>query len=291
MAGGRGSTVPRRALGRHLLALRQKAKLKVNDVAAKMDWSPPTLWRIETGRKAVRTVDVELLCQLYGADDETRAGLVELARETKARDWWRVYGDAIPSWLDLFLGLEQAAATVRAFDYHFVPGIVQTEQYARSIFEADRNVPAKDVSKLVKARMDRQAILTREEDPHQYDLVIDEDVLRRSLVARDVMAEQLEHLIKVSEMPNVTLRVVPFAAGPHPGIWSGAFFIMTFPPAATSKFFQEPETVYAEAFAVGHYFDKPEDVERYVDTFDALTRTSLDEEATRDLIQQLRTSL
>jgi hypothetical protein len=236
-------------------------------------------------------VDVEVLCQLYGADDETRTGLVELAKETKARDWWRVYGDAIPSWLDLFLGLEQAAAHVRVFDTHFVPGIVQTERYARSLFEADRNVLARDVDRLVKARMDRQAILTRAEDPPQYALVVDEDALRRSLVPRDAMAEQLDHLIKVSEMPNVTLRVVAYSSGPHPGIWSGPFVILTFPPADVGKFSQEPDTVYADAFAVGYYFDKPDDVERYTDAFDALTRTSLDEEATRDLIQQLRISL
>jgi transcriptional regulator with XRE-family HTH domain len=282
--------VPRRALGRHLLALRQKAKLKVNDVAAKMDWSPPTLWRIETGRKAVRTVDVELLCQLYGADDKTRAGLVELAKETKAKDWWRVYGDALPSWLDLFLGLEQAAATIRAYESHFVPGLLQTERYARALFEADSNVPAKDVDKLVQARMERQAILTREEDPPQCTLVIDEDVLRRPLVPHDVMAEQLDSLVKTSELPSVSLRMAPLAAGPHPGIWSGPFVVLTFPPSASSNFSQEPDTVYAEALAVGHYFDKPEDVKRYTNVFEGLVKASLDEQSTSQFIRQRRNS-
>jgi transcriptional regulator with XRE-family HTH domain len=287
MAGGRGSTVPRRALGRHLLALRQKAKLKVSDVAEKMDWSTPTLWRIETGRKAVRTVDVEVLCQLYGADVDTRAGLVELAKETKAKDWWRVYGDAIPSWLDLFLGLEQAAETVRGFEPHMVPGILQIERYARALFEADGNVPPKDIDKLVKARMDRQAILIRDDSPPKFDLVLDEDVLHRPLATSDVMTEQLDHLIKMSELPNVTLRVVPRAVGPHPGIWSGPFVILTFPPAS-GKFSQEPDTVYAETFAVGHYLDKPEDVKRYVEAFHGLVSQCVDEQATRDLIRQAR---
>jgi transcriptional regulator with XRE-family HTH domain len=287
MAGGRGSTVPRRALGRHLLALRQKAKLKVSDVAEKMDWSTPTLWRIETGRKAVRTVDVEVLCQLYGADVDTRAGLVELAKETKAKDWWRVYGDAIPSWLDLFLGLEQAAETVRGFEPHMVPGILQIERYARALFEADGNVPPKDIDKLVKARMDRQAILIRDDSPPKFDLVLDEDVLHRPLATSDVMTEQLDHLIKMSELPNVTLRVVPRAVGPHPGIWSGPFVILTFPPAS-GKFSQEPDTVYAETFAVGHYLDKPEDVKRYVEAFHGLASQCVAEQATRDLIRQAR---
>lgn len=284
--GTTASTVPRRELGRRLRKLREDAGVTIARASKKLEWSPPKIWRIEKGEVGMRSLDVRQMCEIYGADPETTAGLEALAKETKVKDWWRAYGEAIPQWLDLFLGLEEAAETFRWYEAHAVPGIIQTERYVQAMLQADKSLSAEEIDKRVKARLERQAIITRRLDPPRYEFVLEEDVLRRPLVPADVMAEQLGHLAHISELPNVSLRVLPYSTGMHPGITAGPFVILKFPQSRNG--FSEPETVYTEDLTGALYLDKSSDVERYVDAFNELRDRSLDEEASREAIEAQR---
>ncbi|HEX6074115.1 MAG TPA: helix-turn-helix transcriptional regulator [Micromonosporaceae bacterium] len=285
-----GSTVPRRELGRRLRRLREEAGVTIAMASRKLEWSSPKIWRIEKGEVGMRSLDVRQMCELYGAEAETTASLEALAKQTKVKDWWRIYRDAIPHSLDLFLGLEEAADTFRWYESHLFPGIAQTERYMRAVLQTDHTLSADEIDTRVEVRLNRQAILRRKIDPPRYDFIVDEDTLRRPVVPSDVMAEQLDHVVKLTELPNVTLRIVPYSAGLHPGVRSGPFVILGFPQTTRSGF-SEPDTVYIEDFTGGLYLDKPSDVERYADAFDRLRERSLDESATKDLMRQVARSL
>lgn len=285
-----GSTVPRRELGRRLRRLREEAGVTIAMASKHLEWSTPKIWRIEKGEVGMRSLDVRQMCELYGADAETTVGLEALAKQTRVKDWWRAYGDAIPHWLNLFFGLEQAADTFRWYESHLVPGIVQTERYTREVLNADRTLEPDEIENRIRARLDRQALITRRLDPPQYEFLLDEDFLHRPVVSPEVMVEQLDHLVALTELPNVTLRVVPYAAGLHPGVASGPFVILGF-PKTTRQGFSEPETVYVEDFTGALYLDKASDVDRYAAAFEDLKERSLDEKTTRDLIHQTTRSL
>lgn len=278
-----GSTVPRRQLGRHLRALRDKAGMKSTEVAKEMDWSQTTVSRLETGHTAVRPIDVRRLLEMYGADERTTAGLMALAKETKAPDWWRDYRDAIPEWLNLYLGLEQAASQFRWYEANLIPGILQTPRYAETVISYDKTLV--DVTDRVKARLDRQAILTRKSDAPEYQFVLDENILHRLVAPRDATAEQLHRLVEASELPNVTLRVLPFSAGYYDALTSGPFVIMAF-PRRDDVVMPEPTTVYVEELGGALYLDKRQDVSKYIQVFHQLWEGSLDERASRDRIIQ-----
>jgi len=278
-----GSTVPRRELGRRLLKLRNDAGLTRNAAAKKLEWSEPKVWRIETGQIALRTHDVDLMCRIYGADEETTAALMALAPETRTKDWWRVYAEAIPQGLDLLFGLELAASEFRWWESQLVPGILQTEGYANAVMEVG-GLPADEVELRVRARLDRQELLLSRMDPPRFSFVLDEDVLNRP-VAPDVMRGQLHRLEQVSSrLPNVTLRFVPRSFALHEGVMSGAFTILDFPPSRSG--FGEPTTVYSDSWITPLYYTRPQEVSRYIEAFNGLVQRSLDEEASRDLIRQ-----
>src|SRR5882757_6944726 len=135
--GATGSTVPRRQLGRHLRELRNQARLTVRAAASKLEWSEPKIWRIETGQTSMRSLDVEAMCKVYGAPADLTQGLMGLAKETKGRGWWHAYGDVIPESFDLYIGLEEAATRLSWYASERVPGLLQTEDYARTLIRAD----------------------------------------------------------------------------------------------------------------------------------------------------------
>jgi transcriptional regulator with XRE-family HTH domain len=277
-----GSTVPRRELGRRLLKLRNDAGLTRHAAAKKLEWSEPKVWRIETGQIALRTHDVELMCRIYGADEDTTAALMALAPETRTKDWWRVYAEAIPQGLDLLFGLELAASEFRWWEPHLVPGLFQTERYARTVIEGDGSLSADEIELRVRARLDRQSLLFDRVDPPRCNFLIDEDVLNRP-VAPDVMREQLNRLEQASNsLPYVSLRVVPRSVGLHEGM-VGQFTILDFP--ASRSGFSEPTTVYSDGWITPLYYTKPEEVNSYIAAFGRLVDQSLDEEASRELIR------
>ena len=281
-----GSTVPRRQLGRYLRELRERAGLNVKVAAQQLERSAPTIWRIETGQTAVRGLEVEVMCRLYGASPEMTEALIGLARETKARGWWQAYGDAVPDWFDLFVGLEAAASHRSSFEQELVPGLFQTADYARTLISADH--PDEDdaeIERRVELRIARQAILRRPVEPLMLQVALRETALRCPVGGPGIMSAQLRRLAEASELPNVDLRVVPFAAGFHLGMLSGSFVILRFPLNGAGVE-SEPPTIYADLFTGALYLDKPHEVARYTRAFAEIWQASLDVDSSRDLIRQ-----
>jgi transcriptional regulator with XRE-family HTH domain len=281
-----GSTVPRRQLGRYLHDLRVKAGLTVRAAARELERSEPTLWRIENGHTATRSLDVEQMCRLYGADPEMTTALMALAKETRARGWWQAYGDVVPEWLDLYIGLEAAANRINWYETELVPGLFQTEDYAGALIELDNaDKTAEEIALRLQLRMGRQAILRRPIDPPLLRVALRESVLRAPVGGRGVMAAQLGELAEASELPNVSIRIVPFGAGLHPGMLSGSFEILRFPMNGHGED-TEPPTVYVEMFSGALYLDKPAEIARYDQAFGSIWENALDDEASRELLHR-----
>jgi transcriptional regulator with XRE-family HTH domain len=281
-----GSTVPRRQLGRHLRELRGSQRITVKAAAEKLEWSEAKIWRIETGQTSLRSHDVELMCRIYGAPGPLTEALMGLAKETKARGWWHAYGDVIPEGFDVYIGLEEAASLLSLYQAELVPGLLQTEDYARTLIEADNpGVDAEEISRRVQLRIARQALIRRPVAAPELRAVLSETILRCPVGGPGVMAAQLDHLTEVAGLPNVSLLVVPFSAGLHHGVLSGPFVMLRFPLNGDGQD-SEPATVYADGFTGALYLDKPHEVTRYTDAFESIWSAALDEPDSSALIRK-----
>jgi transcriptional regulator with XRE-family HTH domain len=286
-----GSTVPRRQLGRYLEELRENAGLNRKDAAKALERSAPTIWRIETGRIAVRSIEVEAMCRLYGASAEMTEVLSGLAKETKARGWWQAYGDAVPDWFDVYVGLEAAATRMSKYESELVPGLFQTEDYARTIIRADHlEEDDAEITRRVELRMARQAILKRPVNPPALEIALRESVLRCPVGGTEIMAAQLDRLAGAAGLPNVSMRVVPFSAGFHLGMLTGGFTLLRVPLNGSGTE-TEPDTVYSDSFTGAIYLDKPGELARYSRAFAEIWETSLDEDSSRDFISRAAEAL
>ena len=282
-----GSTVPRRQLGRYLRDLRNKSRLTVRAAGAQLEWSEAKIWRIETGQTSLRSLDVEAMCKVYGAPQDTTEALMGLAKETKARGWWHSYGDAIPEYFDVYIGLEEAASHFSWYESELVPGLFQTEDYARAVIRADNpGVDDAELERRVHVRIARQALLTRATNPPVFNVVLNEAILHRPVGGEVAARGQLKRLAEVSELPTVSLRVVPFGAGLHHGIMSGPFVMLRFPLNGNGQD-TEPPTVYVESFTGALYLDRPHEVDQYNTAFTNIWESSLDEKASQELITQV----
>jgi transcriptional regulator with XRE-family HTH domain len=280
-----GSTVPRRQLGRYLRDLRNSQRLTVRTAAVKLEWSEAKIWRIETGQVSLRSLDVEAMCRIYGATTELTEALMGLAKETKARGWWHSYGDVIPEGFDVYIGLEEAASNFSWYESELIPGLLQTERYAHTLIEADNpGVDAEEVSRRVRLRLARQALLTRITAAPHLNVVLNEAAIRRPVGGTDVMSEQLNRLLEASELPNVALRIMPFSAGLHHGVMSGPFVILRFPLNGDGKE-TEPPTIYVDGFTGDLYLDKPNEIQRYSQAFKNIWAAALDESMSRDVLR------
>lgn len=281
-----GSTVPRRQLGRFMRDLRGRARMTVRAAAQELEWSEGKIWRIETGQSSMRSHDAELMCRIYGAGLETTGALKALAKETKASGWWHSYGAAIPEFLDVYIGLEESASSFCWYETHLVPGLLQTEAYARALIEnANPGVDAEEIERRVRVRIGRGALLTRPAALPAFRAVIGETTLRCPIGGAEVMAEQMEHLAQMTRLEHVQVRIMPFSAGLHTGVHSGPFITLRFPVNANGRE-SEPPTVYVESFTGALYLDKPAEVERYDAAWEDIWSSSLDEAASVDLMEQ-----
>jgi len=281
-----GSTVPRRQLGRYLRDLRNRSRLTVRVAAEKLEWSEAKIWRIETGQTSLRSLDVEAMGKVYGAPPELTEALMGLAKETKARGWWHAYGDVIPEGFDLYIGLEEAVSALSWYESELVPGLLQTEDYARTVIKADKpGVDNDEIERRVQVRMARQALLTRTTAPPTADVILNEAILRRPVGGPQIMARQLERLAGSSNLPNVSIRVLPFSAGLHHGLMTGPFVILRFPLNGDGRE-AEPTTVYVDGYTGDLYLDKPSEIDRYKEAYASISGSSLDEPSSIKLILQ-----
>ncbi len=267
-AGG-SPTVRRRRLAAELRRLREAADLTCDEVGEQLEWSGSKVSRIETGRVGVRPRDVRDLLDIYGVTDEGhRDALVRLAREARQKGWWHIYEDALPEGFEIYIGLEAEASSTRHFQIDVVPGLLQTENYTRSVVRAFGLVLSPDeVEHRVAVRSARQARLTGD-DPLQLWAVLDEAALHRQVGGKGVMREQLNHLVDMHGLPNVTLQVLPFAAGAHTGM-GNIFTILGFLEP------NDPDVVYLEGLTGSLYVEKTDEVEQHSSIFDHLRTIAL----------------
>lgn len=281
-----GSTVPRRQLGRHLRDLRNRARLTVRAAARALEWSEAKMWRIETGQVSIRSHDVATMCDIYGAPSDTADALRGLAKETKARGWWHSFGDVIPEFFDVYVGLEESASHLSSYESELVPGLFQTPDYAAALIRVGKpHLTDEEVDRLVQLRIARQALLTRATARPEFAVVLNEAVLRRPVGGPEVMAGQLRRLIEISELTNVSLRVVQFSTGGHIGLDTGPFVLLRFPLNEDGSE-TEPPVVYVEGFTGALYLDKPKEIERFGEAFANLVDSARGEQASRSFILQ-----
>jgi transcriptional regulator with XRE-family HTH domain len=257
--------VRRRRLGAELRRYRETAGLTIDHVAVRLDCSASKISRLETGQTGASPRDVRDMLALYQVGPAELEDLMAVARETRQRGWWQPYGSVLTG---AFIGFEAAAQLIRSYEAQCVPGLLQTERYARSLIQATpQDRPAEEIESRVRVRMARQALLTQE-DPVEFCCVLDESALRRTVGGPDVMRQQLRHLVTAAALPNVTLQVLPFAVGQHPGM-EGSFVLLRFPDLA------DPDTVYVTMATGGVFQEKADELSRYESIFDRLTELAL----------------
>jgi transcriptional regulator with XRE-family HTH domain len=263
--------------------------MTVRVVAEEMGRAESTISRIELGEVPTRPVDARSLCQLYGVDDETTAALMALAKETKSSGWWHAYGDVIPTWLNIYIGLEEAATELRIYHSELVPGLLQTADYTTALIRSNlADVDPEEIEKRVAVRQSRQRLITRESAPPQLHIVLNEAVLRRAVGGRHVMAAQCLRLAELSELPHIQLRILPFSSGTHAAMPFGPFVILGFPKTGTGREI-EPSTVYIEGMTGALYLDQAHEVAHYESAFAEIMADVDDERGmkTRELLRTI----
>lgn len=276
-----GPTVVRILLGTRLRRLRETSGLTREVAGHAIRASHAKISRLELGRTGFKQRDVADLLSLYGMQDEAeRANLLELARRANTPGWWHHYADLVPSWFELYVGLEEAASLIRNYEVQFVPGLLQTEAYTRAVTELGHPAAdADEIERRVALRMGRQEHVMQAGQVTLWT-VVDESALRRPLGGTKAMRAQLEHLLATTDREDVTLQVVPFRSGGHAAA-GGPFSILRFNQSDV------PDVVYLEQLTSALYLDKSEDVEQYSEIMNRLSVEALQPGETTSFLHEL----
>jgi transcriptional regulator with XRE-family HTH domain len=273
----RSPTIRRRRLGTELRRLREQAHVTIDVVADRLGCSPSKVSRIETGHTGATPRDVKDMLDFYGISSAESEELIQIAREARQKGWWHSYSTVL---VGAYVGLEAAARSIRAYEQQVIPGLLQSEDYAVAMIRAARLGDTQlEIDRRVHVRMERQSLLIQD-DPIELWVVLDEAVLSRPVGGDEVMRDQLVRLIEAARLPNVTLQVLPFAAGAHAGM-DGTFAILDFPEVA------DPDVVYAENATGGLFLEKTDVLEKYSSIFDTIRATALTPEESTDMIAML----
>lgn len=266
---GGGSIVRRMLLGAQLRRLRESRGISREDAGYSIRASESKISRMELGRVSFKERDVADLLTLYQVtDDAERSAMLGLVREANAAGWWHGYGEVMPTWFQTYVGLEESAALIRTFEVQFVHGLLQTEDYIRSVIRLGHPAAAVPwVERRVGLRMERQKLLVSEQAPH-FVAVMDEGALRRPFGGRQVMIDQVRHVLEAAERPNVDVRILPFSTGGH-AAGGGAFTLLSFPESDL------PDLVYLEQLTGALYIDKHDEVVEYQKAMNALSKVAL----------------
>jgi transcriptional regulator with XRE-family HTH domain len=270
-------------LGRRLQELREASGLKREEAARVLRVTAATVRRMETADVALKIPYLQVLLATYGVPDEDVTAFVRLAEEANQPGWWQRYHDVLPEWFSMHVSLEGAARIIRSYEPHFVPGLLQTEDYARAVLEAGTvgQVRPQDIERHVALRLARQKLLTSQDPPHFW-VIMDETVLRRpvSILSR-VMREQFDRLIDVTENPRITLQIAEYASGPHPG---------TYTPFVLFRFAEPelPDMVYSEYLTGALYLDSRPEVALHLEVLDHMSAKAASVQRTRKILQEYR---
>ncbi|MFD3942000.1 helix-turn-helix domain-containing protein [Streptomyces sp. NPDC058579] len=279
-------TVGQVVLGRRLQDLRERAGLKREEAAKVLRVAPATIRRMETAEVALKIPYVQLLLQAYGINDSEAEAFVALAEEANLPGWWQRFHDVLPGWFSMYVSLEGAASLIRAYEPQFVPGLFQTEGYARAILRSGAvgASNAEEIERHVALRMERQSLLTREDAP-KFWVIMDETVFRRPVGdGPEVMRDQLDRLLEASELPNVTLQVAEFASGHHPGTY-GPFVLFRFAVP------ELPDMVYSEYLTGAVYLDARPEVASHLEVMDRMAAQAATAQRTKEILRGLRKEL
>ncbi|MCL7367771.1 helix-turn-helix domain-containing protein [Streptomyces ardesiacus] len=276
-------TVGQVVLGRRLQELRETAGLKREEAAKVLRVAPATVRRMETAEVALKIPYVQILLTAYGVAADEVAAFVALAEEANQPGWWQRYHDVLPDWFSLYVSLEGAARIIRSYEPHFVPGLLQTEEYARSVMESGTigNVGGDAVERHVSLRMERQRLLERPDPPHLW-VVMDETVLKRPVsIHGRVMREQLDKLLEFAALDRVTLQVAEFEDGPHPG---------TYAPFTLFRFAEPelPDMVFTEYLTGALYLDSRAEVSAHLEVLDHMTARAASTQRTEKILRAYR---
>ncbi|KND38436.1 helix-turn-helix domain-containing protein [Streptomyces acidiscabies] len=278
-------TVGQVVLGRRLLDLRERAGLKREEAAKVLRVAPATIRRMENAEVALKIPYLQLLLKAYGVAGDEAEGFVRLAEDANRPGWWQRYHDVLPGWFSMHVSLEGAAALIRQYEPHFVPGLLQTEDYARGVLVsgAIARTRPEDIDRLVDLRMRRQELLTRPDAPRIW-VVMDETVLRRPVGGPEVMRAQIDRLLDAAKLPNVVLQIAPFASGPHPGTY-GPFVLFRFAMP------ELPDMVYSEYLTGAVYLDAREEVATHLEVMDRMAAQAATAHRTKEILRDLRKEL
>ena len=270
-------TVRRRRLGAELRQRREQAGLSLEVVAERLECSQSKISRIETGHTSVTVRVVRVMLTIYEATESEIEELSDLARDARQKAWWHPYTQVLSS---AYVGLEAEAQRVRTYEQLVVPGLLQTEAYARAMMLTLPQRPAEEISDRIRVRMQRQSLLDREDDFYLW-VVLDEAALSRPVGGDEVMREQLRRLVKAAERPNIKIQLLPFEVGEHAGM-DGTFAILDFDRQAWDR-----SIVFAENATGGLFIDKDDEVQRYLGLFDIVHTAALGPEDTAARIKEL----
>ncbi|GAB3965596.1 helix-turn-helix domain-containing protein [Streptomyces sparsus] len=279
MASNVNPTVRRRRLGQELRKLREEKGMTAEEVADRLLVSQSKISRLENGRRSISQRDVRDLCGVYEVEDRRIVeSLMQMAKESRQQGWWHAFGD-IP--YSVYIGLETDAASLRVYESLIVPGLLQTRDYAQAVIEGmwPEATPS-EIEKRIQIRLKRQDRLTDTRNPLRFWAVIDEALLRRVVGSPHVMVDQLEHLADLSLQPHVTLQVLPYSVGAHPGMY-GKFAILEFQDAGDAS------VVYLEGVTSDLYLEKANDVQSYAVMYEHLRAEALNPEQSRTFIRQV----
>ncbi|RKN35057.1 helix-turn-helix domain-containing protein [Streptomyces hoynatensis] len=285
MAGGSAGGAPtalRLVLGKRLQELRESAGLSFEEAAQALDVTHATIRRMEKAQVGLKVPYVEKLLRIYGVTDQGEIdAFLSLAREANQPGWWHRYRDVLPDWFSAFVSLESEADQIRAYEPHYVPGLLQTEAYATSVLRAGMpHAPAGEIERLVALRMGRQEVLERKQPPLLW-LVLDETVLRRPIGHPHVMRAQISRLIEATALPHVRLQVMPFAAGLHPAMY-GPFHLFRFPLP------ELPDVACAENLVGAAYYDQRDDVSAFREALDRMCAQAAPVHRTEAILSGIR---
>lgn len=279
--GGSAPTVLRMVLGKRLRHLREQAKVSFDRAAEAIDVTPLTVRRMEKAEVGLRIPYVRELLRLYGVSGAETDDFLRMAKEANQPGWWYKYRNVLPDWFRAYVSLETDATVIRIYEPHYVPGLLQTADYARTLFRVGfPNSPDADVERRVTLRTTRAHLLTAPRAPAMW-AVLEESVLRRPVGGPEVMRAQIDRLIEAIELPNVKMQIMPFSAGPHPGAF-GPFHYFRF------GFTELPDIVYTENLTGAVYVDQPEDVVGYLETLDRMAVQADPVDRTRSRLVEMR---
>ncbi|MFF4777431.1 helix-turn-helix domain-containing protein [Microtetraspora fusca] len=282
---GSGPTALRILLGSQLRKLRETKGITRDEAGEVIRGSESKISRMELGRVGFKERDVADLLTFYGVEEaQARAVVMDLVERANEPGWWHRFNDVLPTWFQAYVGLEEAAARIRTYEVQFVPGLLQTKEYARAVITAGAvGAGPEEIARRVDLRLGRQRVLDGEGGP-MFWAVIDEAALRRPIGGVEVMRGQLQHLIDLMNQPNITIQIMPFSFGGH-AAEGGAFSILRFQDADL------PDIVYVEQLASALYLDKRDEVDRYGEVMERLCAVSTTPDETAGMLRQIMLDL